>query len=154
MYKSDLKRYLKEQLEDPSFPTVSLFNLEQDPQEMNNLADKYPTLVEELLNEAEAVIKKAPKQWRGFFVHTEAPVSPQHNWVALLRTLGTKYKEIVPFGIYLKDSEDLTKLTYVSIAGEQVTELTIVCAKVVIVYIVLPILLLIFCVKNILTRMP
>ena len=145
---------MKEQSENPSFPTVSLFNLEHDPQEINNLADKYPTLVEELLNEAEAVIKKAPKQWRGFFVHTEAPVSPQHNWVALLRTLGTKYEEIIPFGAYLKDNEDLTKLTYVSIAGEQVTELTIVCAKILIAYIVLPIILLVYCLKNILTSTP
>ena len=54
---------------------VSLFNLEDDPQEVTNLAKLHPSLVEELLEEAEEAIKDAPKMFRGDMVHVEAPVS-------------------------------------------------------------------------------
>ena len=54
---------------------VSLFNLDDDPQEVTNLAKIHPSLVEELLKEAEEVIKDAPKMFRGDMVHVEAPVS-------------------------------------------------------------------------------
>ena len=67
--------YQKMQKEDPVYPVVSLFNLEDDPQETTNLADNYPELVEELLKEAEEAIKDAPKQWRGDMIHIDAPVS-------------------------------------------------------------------------------
>ena len=40
-------------------PKVSLFNLESDPHENENLADKYPELVLELLAEAEDAVKDA-----------------------------------------------------------------------------------------------
>ena len=40
-------------------PKVSLFNLESDPEENENLADKYPELVLELLAEAEDAVKDA-----------------------------------------------------------------------------------------------
>ena len=59
-YKSNLKMYQKMQKEDPVYPVVSLFNLEDDPQETTNLADNYPELVEELLKEAEEAIEDAP----------------------------------------------------------------------------------------------
>ena len=54
---------------------VSLFNLDDDPQEITNLAKIHPSLVEELLKEAEEAIKDAPKMFRGDMVHVEAPVS-------------------------------------------------------------------------------
>ena len=54
---------------------VSLFNLDNDPQEATNLAKVHPSLVEELLKEAEEAIKDAPKMFRGDMVHIEAPVS-------------------------------------------------------------------------------
>ena len=74
-YKSNLKMYQKMQKDDPVYPVVSLFNLDDDPQETTNLADDHPELVVELLKEAEEVIKDAPKQWRGDMIHIDAPVS-------------------------------------------------------------------------------
>ena len=68
--------YQKMQGDDPIYPTVSLFNLEYDPQETTNLAKDRSDLVEELLKEAEDAIKDAPQQWRGDMIHIEAPVSP------------------------------------------------------------------------------
>ena len=74
-YKSDLNMYRKMQEEDPIYPVVSLYNLEDDPQETTNLANEHPKLVEELLKEAEEAIKSAPDQWRGDMIHIDAPVS-------------------------------------------------------------------------------
>ena len=67
--------YRKIQDEDPRYPVVSLFNLENDPQETRNLAKNYPELVEELLEEAEIAIENAPKPWRTDMIHVDAPVS-------------------------------------------------------------------------------
>ena len=67
--------YRKIQDEDPPYPVVSLFNLENDPQETRNLAKNYPELVEELLEEAEIAIENAPKPWRTDMIHVDAPVS-------------------------------------------------------------------------------
>ena len=50
---------------------MSLFNLEDDPQEVHNLATKFPDLVKELLDEAEAVLENAGDQWRGDMVDAE-----------------------------------------------------------------------------------
>ena len=47
--------YLRMQEDDPIYPTVSLFNLEHDPQETTNLARDHTALVVELLKEAENV---------------------------------------------------------------------------------------------------
>ena len=44
---------------------VSLFNLDNDPQEATNLASKHPDVVAKLLEEADEVVQKAPMQWRG-----------------------------------------------------------------------------------------
>ena len=52
-----------------------MFNLEDDPQESQNLAKVYPEIVEELLKEAEEAIKDAPKMIRGDMIHDGAPVS-------------------------------------------------------------------------------
>eukprot|EP00091_Calanus_sinicus_P007026 TRINITY_DN17893_c0_g1_i1.p1 TRINITY_DN17893_c0_g1~~TRINITY_DN17893_c0_g1_i1.p1 ORF type:complete len:170 (-),score=45.04 TRINITY_DN17893_c0_g1_i1:121-630(-) len=112
LYQSDLAHYQKEQEADPQYPMVSLFNLDDDPQETNNLAGKHPELVKELLAEAEDVLKDAPKQWRGDMVDAEAPVSKQQDWIATLRSLGTHLEWVTPFGIYLDDDTDLTKLNY------------------------------------------
>ena len=46
-------------------PKVSLFNLMSDPQENENLADKYPELVLELLAEAENAVKDATPELVG-----------------------------------------------------------------------------------------
>ena len=54
---------------------MSLFNLDDDPQEVKNLASQFPDLVKELLEEAEDVLKDAPDQWRGDVVDADAPVS-------------------------------------------------------------------------------
>ena len=58
--KSNLKE-LKKKHQDVC-PKVSLFNLESDPHENENLADKYPELVLKLLAEAEDTVKDAPPQ--------------------------------------------------------------------------------------------
>ena len=44
------------------FARVSLFDIEKDPSESNNLASSHPQLVKELLKEAELVVSKAPRQ--------------------------------------------------------------------------------------------
>ena len=59
--KFDLDVLVKKQEKDPEYPLVSLFNLDEDPQESNNLAKEYPDLVRELLEEAEKLIEKAPR---------------------------------------------------------------------------------------------
>ena len=75
---------------------MSLFNLDDDPQEVNNLASQFPDLVKELLEEAEDVLKDAPDQWRGDVVDADAPVSGLQGWIADIRTLGTHFK----FGVW------------------------------------------------------
>ena len=59
IYPSDLEKWYKSS--DP-FAGVFLYNLDEDPAESNNLADKYPELVKELLREAEESIEDAPPQ--------------------------------------------------------------------------------------------
>ena len=125
-----------------------MFNLDEDPHEITNLANDYPDLVRELLREAEEAIKDAPKQWRGDMVHVEAPSSPQHGWFASIRTLGSQYEEIIPFGVYLSDSEDLTKLNYVRLTEQQSLELIVISVKIITTYIVLPTLLLAVFIKD------
>merc|ERR1711970_1629988 len=96
VYRSDLEHYVKEQEKHPEYPMVSLFNLEDDPQEVNNLATKFPDLVKELLDEAEAVLKNADDQWRGDMVDADAPVSGQQGWMSDIRTLGSQFEFGVP----------------------------------------------------------
>ena len=147
LYKTDLDYYIKEQTADPLYPVVSLFNLEDDPQEARNLANMYPDLVRTLLEEAEKMIENAPKQWRGDMIHADAPVSQQHGWLSTLRSLGTHFQEIIPFGIYLEDEEDLTKLTYVRMVNQQFVEGMFVLAKVILVFLIFPLLLICFALK-------
>ena len=68
-------------------------------------------------------------------------MSSQHNLLASIRTLGSNYEDIIPFGIYLDDNEDITKLNLDRLTQRQYLELTIITTKVIGVYIVFPILL-------------
>ena len=45
---------------DPSKPL--LFNVDEDPEERNNLADKMPSVVEDLLKDVEQIKAKRPRQ--------------------------------------------------------------------------------------------
>jgi len=141
LYKTDLPHYQAEQEKDPAYPVVSLFNLEEDPQETNNLANTYPDLVKKLLEEAEDAVANAPKQWRGDMVHAQAPVSEQQGWIAVLRSLGTCFDEVIPFGIYLSDDEDLENLEYVRLVEEEFLNNFTMALKTFVVFIILPILL-------------
>ena len=69
-------------------------------------------------------------------------MSSQHNLLASIRTLGSNYEDIIPFGIYLDDNEDITKLNLDRLTQRQYLELTIITTKVIGVYVVFPILLL------------
>ena len=121
---------------------MSLFNLEEDPQEVNNLAKQYPRLVEELLEEAEEVLRHAPPQWRGDMIHEGAPVSSEHGWMSALLTKGTHFDDVIPFGIYLEDEEDLTKLKYVRMLRQQLGEAVVIITKLFLVLIMLPLIFL------------
>lgn len=70
-------------------------------------------------------------------------MSSQHNLLASIRTLGSNYEDIIPFGIYLDDNEDITKLNLDRLTQRQYLELIIIATKVIGVYIVFPILLFI-----------
>merc|ERR1719312_799687 len=45
---------------DPEKPL--LFNIEEDPEERNNLAEKMPSVVEDLLKDVEKLLEKRPRQ--------------------------------------------------------------------------------------------
>ena len=68
-------------------------------------------------------------------------MSSQHNLLASIRTLGSNYEDIIPFGIYLDDNEDITKLNVARLTNRQYLELIIIATKVIGVYVVFPILL-------------
>ena len=68
-------------------------------------------------------------------------MSSQHNLLASIRTLGSNYEDIIPFGIYLDDNEDITKLNLGRLTQGQYLDLIIIAIKVIGVYIVFPILL-------------
>ena len=68
-------------------------------------------------------------------------MSSQHNLLASIRTLGSNYEDIIPFGIYLDDNEDITKLNLDRLTQRQYLELIIIATKVIGVYVVFPILL-------------
>ena len=137
-----MEHYVKEQEKHPEYPLVSLFNLEDDPQEVHNLATKFPDLVKELLDEAEAVLENAGDQWRGDMVDADAPVSEQHGWMSDIRTLGSQFEFGVPFGVYLEDDVDLKTLNYTRILTNNRTRGFIILLKMIFVFVVLPFLIL------------
>ena len=127
----------------PLYPTVSLFNLDDDPQESRNLAEIYPEMVESLLDEAEAVVAHAPPQLRGNIVVKGSTKSPDANsWQSFLLTPGTNFKNVVPIYPYLSDDQDLTKLEFEEgfLAGNWAMRGIVL--KMVLVTIVLPLLIL------------
>ena len=70
-------------------------------------------------------------------------MSPQHNWIAIIRNLGTNYEEIIPFGAYLNDNEDITNLEYVRTLGKGVyLGLFIIVTKLLLVFVIFPISLI------------
>ena len=54
------------------FSKPLLFNIEEDPEERNNLADKMPTVVEDLLKDVKAILEKRPHHPRYWLI--------SHNW--------------------------------------------------------------------------
>ena len=70
-------------------------------------------------------------------------MSPQHNWFATIRNLGTNYDEIIPFGAYINDNEDITNLNYVRTLGKGVyLGLVSIVIKILTVFIIFPISLI------------
>ena len=69
-------------------------------------------------------------------------MSKQQNWISNLRTLGSVFEEVIPFGIYLDDSEDLTKLDYVRLADQAFADCIIIVGKMSTVFVVFPLLVL------------
>ena len=94
----------------------SLHQCFQDPTESENLANKHPELVKELLAEAELVLKDAPMQVgcavveggsrdisiymqvRGDMVDADGPMGPDQKtwggWWSVLRTLGSDHPRV------------------------------------------------------------
>ena len=126
---------------------VSLFHLPDDPQEKTNLATTYPDLVKELLAEAEEVVENAPPPARGDMVHAQAPTSKQLGMLATLRSLGSVYEEVTPFGIYLEDSQDLTRLEYVRLADQARADTLVIFANFLIVFLFFPLVIIVFVAK-------
>ena len=69
-------------------------------------------------------------------------MSPQQNIWATLRTLGTHFETVIPFGIYLDDDVEISSLDYKRLHEQNNPERKIVFAKVFLVYFVLPPLVL------------
>merc|ERR1719318_868451 len=112
MFKTDLSKWSERHT--TIYPTVSLFNLDEDPQEANNLAEKHPELVKDLLSEAENVISGAPSQFRGGMTDTASPKGPDaDSWATILKSMGIRHDTVIPFGPYLSDDQDLSKLEFV-----------------------------------------
>ena len=110
-YKTDLEKFNKSH--SVINPKVSLFNLADDPDETDNLAEDYPDLVKELLAEAEEVVKDASPSIVGNMVHADAPKGSQEgSWLQVFLTMGTIHTEVVPFGPYLENDVDITKIRY------------------------------------------
>ena len=103
--------------------------------------------MKELLEEAEDVLKNAPKQWRGDVVDAGAPVSKQEGWWADLRSLGTNFESTIPFGIYLDDDADLNQLNYFRLVEDQIVHGLVIIVKLNLVFVAFPIIVLFSIVK-------
>jgi len=148
-YSSDLELYLSLQSSDPTYPTVSLFNLEEDPSESRNLASQHPGLVKELLAEAEQLVADAPAQVRGDMVDADAPKSPSAGLWATLLTYGSSHPQVIPFGPYLEDDFDYTSLKYVRLMEQNSLDSLIIVFKVFFVFVLLPLVMLLTALKAI-----
>jgi len=149
-YKSDLEKFKK--IHSEKNPKVSLYNLKNDPQELVNVAAKYPDKVLELLAEAEEVVKDAPPEVIGNKNDIDAPKGPDAGtWWDVLLSGGTTHKNVIPFGPYLEDDVDLTKRKYINgFMGRDRLGTIIILIRVSIVFLIL--LLLPFFVAKYLVR--
>ena len=143
MRPSDLEKFRKRHTS--QYPLVSLFNLDDDPQESNNLAEAHPKLVEELLTEAESVVSKAPGQLKSDRSHFDAPVAPySKHWYPTLMSLGTNFPDdkVIPFKYWLDDDVDITQLNYRTGLEEQKWNIIVMSIKVFGTILIIPIMLI------------
>ena len=129
------------------YPTVSLFNLDEDPQETNNLAAHHPDMVKDLLAEAEKVVLKAPPQFKGNVMDSAAPKGPDAtSLMTLLRTIGTTHSRVIPFGPYLADDQDVSKLDFergfIYASQPFILYMLVIVMKLFLVVVALPLLVL------------
>jgi hypothetical protein len=102
--------------------------------------------VETLLAEAEAAVAAAPGMIRGDVVYRQGLVGPQHDgfWSSL-RNLGSVHSQVVPYGPFLPDDFDASnEADFVRLFDMQKFEAVVVFSKLFIVFILLPLILLVF----------
>jgi len=141
-FKSDLG-YWKSR--DGVYPTVSLFNLEEDPQETTNLASKHPDLVETLLAEAEKEMKNAPSMFRGDVIYNKSPRGPDAGWTNFVTHLGSEHPRVIPFGPFLPADfkmEEANEDDFQRLFDTAKPEAYSMILQMFLVYIVLPLILL------------
>ena len=81
----------------------------------------------------------------GNLVQTRAPMGPDAgSWRSALFSLGTNFHSVIPFGPYLEDSQDLESLEYRVgfLENLPLMAMSVMFAKVILVFFLLPILLL------------
>ena len=148
-FPSDLEFWIKKHTSE--YPTVGLYNLEEDPRELTNLAFKHPELVRSLLEEAEEQIKNQPSMFRGDMLYQKAPVGPQFGFIAKLRHYGSDHSEVIPFGPFLSDNfnlEEADTQDFVRLFNQQGPEIISMMIQFSIVYLVLPIYLMKFVINR------
>ena len=117
--------------------------MDEDPQETNNLAAHHPDMVKDLLAEAEKVVLKAPPQFKGNVMDSAAPKGPDAtSLMTLLRTIGTTHSRVIPFGPYLKDDQDLSKLDFAPGFISASPYMLVIVMKLFLVIVALPLLVL------------
>ena len=117
-------------------------------QETTNLADQHPDLVTALLAEAEAAVSAAPGMVRGDVVYRHGLVGPQERawggWWSTLNSLGSVHSEAVPFGPFLPDDFDASNdADFIRLLDMQKVEVVVVFTKLLLAYVLLPLLLLV-----------
>jgi len=125
------------------YPTVSLFNLEDDPQETTNLASKYPDIVKSMLAEAEKTIKNAPPMFRGDMIYKDTPVGPDEGLFSRLRLRGSEHSRVVPFSPFLPDSyrpEMADPADFIPLTQQQRLDYIGMGSQLVIMFVVVPLI--------------
>ncbi|XP_023326945.1 arylsulfatase B [Eurytemora carolleeae] len=138
-YKTDLDYWRNQH--SIEYPTIGLYNLEEDPQELNNLAFQHPDLVKSLLAEAEEQVKNAPTTFRGDILHKTAPIGPQAGLIAKLRNYGSHHSKVIPFGAYLPDDFDLERADendFIRLLNQQMPEILFMFVQLFSYYVVVP----------------